>query len=190
MTTEEICGKISAHLVEGMMFHYQMADYYLFLGLEGYSMCHKYHYISETLSRMCFHDKYLKTFNKLIKDDIVDSSKIVIPINWKGMSRLDIDSATKRNAVKTGITDWWKWENDTIQLYFDLCKEADAKLCDTVHDLACGVQEELYAIEQKYMALTAVNFDMLYILKDQKHTRSKYEEKMTCMNDIFESWCL
>lgn len=175
MTTEEIIGKISAHMVEGMMFHEAMADYYEFLGLEGYSKCHKHHYIAETISRICLHERYLKTFNKLIKDDIVDSSRVIIPINWDKMSRLDIDTATKRNAVKTGITEWWKWESETLKLYSELHKGAEYRLAGMIECLIDNVQKELYSIEQKYMDLSATNYDIYHIIKDQKHMVSKYE---------------
>ncbi len=35
MTIEEIFSEISKHMIEGIMIHAQMADYYNFLGLKG-----------------------------------------------------------------------------------------------------------------------------------------------------------
>ena len=48
MTTGEIFSKIAAHMIEGLMFHQQMANYYEFLGLEGYAQCHGYRYMEES----------------------------------------------------------------------------------------------------------------------------------------------
>ena len=46
MTIEEIFGRISQHMIRGMMTHDQLASYYDFLGLRGYKRCHEYHYFS------------------------------------------------------------------------------------------------------------------------------------------------
>lgn len=36
MTVDEIFSQIAGHMVEGLMTHAQLADYYNFLGLRGY----------------------------------------------------------------------------------------------------------------------------------------------------------
>ena len=47
MTIDEIFSQLGAHMVEGLMIHSQMSDYFGFLGLKGYQECHKYHYFEE-----------------------------------------------------------------------------------------------------------------------------------------------
>ena len=49
MTYEEIFSNISAHMIKGIMFHAQMADYFDFLGLKGYKRLHEYHYFDESI---------------------------------------------------------------------------------------------------------------------------------------------
>ena len=48
MELKEIYSKISEHMINGMMLHDQMANYYDFLGLKGYKRCHEYHFMKET----------------------------------------------------------------------------------------------------------------------------------------------
>ena len=44
MAIEEIFSQISAHFVNGIAMHNDMASLFLFLNLEGYHKCQEYHY--------------------------------------------------------------------------------------------------------------------------------------------------
>ena len=177
MTVSEIFGKISAHMVEGMMFHEQMADYYDFLGFEGYSCCHKWHYICETMSRSCVHEFYIEHYNKLLMDGKVDSGSI-IPTNWNNVSRFDVDISVRKNAVKAGITEWLSWERKTHDLYLSMHKELmtlnESTAAHKVADLIADVEDEIHAAEKKFLELSAVGYDMTYILDQQRHIIEKY----------------
>ena len=48
MTVDEIFNKIAQHMVEGLMVHTQMSDYFNFLSLDGYHKCHEYHFLEES----------------------------------------------------------------------------------------------------------------------------------------------
>ena len=48
MELKEIYSNIVSHMIKGMMIHAQLADYYDFLGLQGYKRCHEYHYMKES----------------------------------------------------------------------------------------------------------------------------------------------
>ena len=39
---------ISNHMIEGTMVHFQLSQYFGFLGMKGYEKCHKYHYLIES----------------------------------------------------------------------------------------------------------------------------------------------
>ena len=39
-----------SHLLKGLMFHEELANYFAFLSLEGYSCCHEYRYEDESRS--------------------------------------------------------------------------------------------------------------------------------------------
>lgn len=180
MTIAEIFGNISAHMVEGMMFHEQMADYYDFLGLDGYSCCHKWHYICETMSRSSIHEFYISQYNKLIFDSKVDAGSI-IPPNWSGVSRFDVDNNVKKNAVKGGVSEWLSWERKTLDLYFRMHTELMAInepiAAHRVSELITDVNCEIRHAEHKALELATINYDMNYILNEQRHIEEKYKCK-------------
>ena len=66
MTIEEIYGRISKHMILGMMIHDQLANYYDFLGLKGYKRCHEYHFLSETCAYRGLNRYFINHHNKLI----------------------------------------------------------------------------------------------------------------------------
>ena len=45
MTNEEIFNKLASHMIEGIMIHDEMSRAYSFLGLEGFKLCHEYHFL-------------------------------------------------------------------------------------------------------------------------------------------------
>ena len=47
MTIENIFNKLANHMIEGIMYHDEMAEAYNFLGLHGYAKCHDYHHFTE-----------------------------------------------------------------------------------------------------------------------------------------------
>lgn len=102
MAIEDIYSRITQHMIRGMMIHEQLANYYDFLGLYGYSKCHEYHYLEETKSFRDVNKFFIKVFNKLIPELPVDSSSI-IPPTWFQYTRQDVDNETKKRAVQNGL---------------------------------------------------------------------------------------
>ena len=68
MTTADIFSQVAQRMIEGLMTHSQLADYFGFLGLEGYQKCHVYHYFDENKNYKCVANYYLKHYNKLLLD--------------------------------------------------------------------------------------------------------------------------
>jgi len=54
-------------MVEGIMYHDDMAKAYDFLGLSGFARCHDYHHICETKNYRKLSHYYATHFHKLIK---------------------------------------------------------------------------------------------------------------------------
>ena len=77
MTVEEIFSELSAHMIQGLMVHDQMAAYYSFLTLKGYCRCHAYHYLKESDNYMKLNHYYHKHHDKLIKEKAVTDPKII-----------------------------------------------------------------------------------------------------------------
>ena len=72
MGVEDIFSQLVEHMIQGIMIHSQMADYYNFLGLKGYAKCHEYHFFSENIGFRRLSWYYLKHHNKLILESIVN----------------------------------------------------------------------------------------------------------------------
>lgn len=181
MTIEEIFGKIASHMVEGLMLHEQMCNYYEFLSLDGYKCCHKYHYLCETLSHREIQSFYMNKYNKLIPESPVDSSS-AIPASWYKYTRQEVDIQTKRAVIKSGLEKWLKWEKDTSELYSNLCAELEAlheyASADKVRELINNADDEIRHAEKKHLILGSVDYNMIYIMQEQWHLKEKYIKKM------------
>ena len=102
MTAEEVFSQVSKHMIEGIMIHSQMADYYNFLGLKGYAKCHEYHFISENCNFRKLSMYYIKHFNKLLPE-LPNDNPNVIPSAWFKYLRQDVDANTRKTAIQGGI---------------------------------------------------------------------------------------
>lgn len=122
MTVEEVFKKIGTRLVQGMMIHDEFANYYDFLALKGYVMCHEYHYKKESCYYRKINHYFITHYGKLIPKEKIDG-KDIIPASWFNHKREDVDSNLKRESVKMGIETWVAWETETKKLYEDMYKE-------------------------------------------------------------------
>lgn len=181
MEIREIYSKIAEHMINGMMFHEQMANYYDFLGLQGYKRCHEYHYLAETCAYRGVCRYFINHHNMLIPESRFDNES-VIPDSWYNHVRSDVDVSTKKNAVKTGLTKWVEWERKTKHLYEEMYKEAmeigevasACKIKELIHDVDC----ELKKAERYWLNKEAINYDIGAIIAEQKHKHDKYKRKM------------
>ena len=73
MTYEEIFSNISAHMIKGIMFHAQMADYFDFLGLKGYKRLHEYHYFDESIMFRKLSRYYINNCSRLIDEQAAEN---------------------------------------------------------------------------------------------------------------------
>ena len=121
MTLEEIYRDLSAHMIKGLMVHDELANYYGFLGLDGYRCCHEYHYMAENCGYKKLNKYFIHHHNKLIPYKDIDNPN-VIPDSWYRYAREDVDNATKENAIKRGLSIWLEWEKETKRLYQNMYK--------------------------------------------------------------------
>ena len=170
MTCEEIFSDLTNHMLEGLMIHEQFIDYYDFLGLPGYSKCHKQHFNSENKAYRKINHYYITTKNKLLPKSQFPQPE-VIPASWRQYTRQDVDAKTKQNAVKSGLEKWVKWETDTLEFYLTIHKQlmdinevADA---EQVKYLILDVQEELQTATQYHLNKIATGYDMVDIIEEQ-----------------------
>ena len=181
MTLEDVFARLSSHLIEGLMFHDQLSDYFGFLSLRGYETCHKYHYLSESLSYKNTNSYYLRYYNKLIREEKPNNPS-VIPQSWYKFTRQDVDITTKKNAIQAGFVKWVTWERDTKSLYEALYTELvnlgniDASLF--VADLIRDVSEELVEAEQYLTDLETDGYNISDIIIRQSELAHRYNKKI------------
>ena len=110
----------------------------------------------------------------------------VIPQNWYKYTRYDVDSNTKRQAVKDGFKKWLDYEKETKQFLVEMAKyleqmgerEASRKLDYLIDD----VEKEIEHAERKMISLENTNYDINYILQEQEPLKAKYAEKIRKLN--------
>lgn len=184
MTVEEIFGKISEHMIQGMMLHEQMCSYYDFLSLHGYKRCHEYHYFCETAEHRKIQRFFINRYNKLIPTSDIENHS-VIPSSWYKYDRQSVDTSTKRNAIKTGFSVWISWETETrdlyTQLYEELEKSGEISAAEKVCDLIKKVDMEIKKAERKILDLESVGYDMVMIVESQHKIHEKYRRKLKKM---------
>lgn len=181
MTAEEIFSQIAQHMVEGLMIHSQMTDYYNFLGFEGYKACHNYHYHSENNNHRQLSCYYLKHYNKIIKELPV-SNPHIIPETWYQYTRQAVSNETKKESLKQGFNEWIKWERDTKkfyeQMYQNLISIGEIASAIEVKKYIEDVDYELAGAEQKLLELSSIDYDLPTIMSKQSDLAKKYCKKL------------
>ena len=184
MTVEEIYAELAEHMLQGMMTHEQFANYYQFLGLDGYSKCHEYHFYEESCNYRELCSYYISRENKLIPE-INFTNVSVIPSNWHRYSRQEVDNGTRRSAVKDGLEKWVQWEFSTKKLYEAKFKElydmGEISHAMKIKALIKDVDKELENANHYLLCKQIADFDISTILSEQKEKKEKYENKIRCM---------
>ena len=185
MTIEEIFSQIAAHMVEGLMMHSQMSDYFGFLGLKGYQECHKYHYFEENCNYRKISNYYLCHYNKLILEGSAKNPNI-IPESWYKYTRQDVNTPTRKSSIQTGFEKWIKWERDTKKLYEKFYQELMI-----LNEVASAIELKKYIVDvdyelaeaiQKELELKAIDYDMSLIVDLQKEKYEEYADKIKEVN--------
>lgn len=184
MPIEEICKLVAQRLLQGCMNHQQFINYYDFLGLDGFKMCHQYHFLEEIISYREFISYYIEHENKLIPDYSPGSltSFSIIPNNWFDYNRGDVDINTRRNAVKNGVQKYLRWENQTEKFLEDMYSQAVQQgfiaISLQIKKHICTVQEEIKKANRMWLELKATDYDLPTIVSRQKHLSKKYKKKL------------
>ena len=181
MTVEEIYSKVACHMVKGMMIHSRLADYYQFINLDGYACCHDYHFLIESKAYRKLSAWYMKNHNKLIEEKAIEIPTVV-PESWYSYTKQDIDGATVKSAVKSGLEMWVAWEKETKELYEGLYKELldIGEISDTIilKELVSDVTCELAKAEKYKLNKEFTNYDIGSILSEQDKKKEKYKHKI------------
>lgn len=177
---KEIFEKIVSRQVTALMFHDNMADLYDFLGLVGFKRMHEYQYLSESIEMRGIKRYFINHHNMLLEEPHITQEN-VIPTDWIGHTRNDVNVQTRRQYVEKSVEDYCEWEKDT-----KCCLEECAKnLLDMgaiadfnkVQELIKDVDKELKKAERLYIKLCSVDFDPVYTMEIQPEIHEKYKAK-------------
>lgn len=181
MTVNEIFTQLDSHMVEGLMFHAQLSDYFCFLGLTGYQICQLYHYYEENSNYRKLSDYCLKHCDKLITQQSIPNPR-VIPESWYQYSRKDVNTSTRKNSIQTGYEKWIQWEADTKKLYEklyqDLISLDEISIAEEVAKYIRDVDEEHAKAYQKHLELKAIDYNISDIINEQEQIEKKYRKKI------------
>lgn len=181
MTVEEIFNKLASHMVEGFMYHDEMAKAYDFLGLYGYAYCHFFHYAEESKNYQNLIHYFSTHYYKLLKIENLNQPEI-IPNNWYKYTTIVVDAGTKKSSIKDLINRWINWEQSTKKLYEELrqelinIKEISAALY--IDNFILDVTKELRHAERQLIKLETINYDMTKIIEWQDEMKEKYKKKL------------
>lgn len=176
----DIYSAINSRQIKALMFHDQMADYFRFIGLEGFSWMHEYQHLAESMERRKVKQYYLKHHNKLLSDDEVDPVD-VIPNGWYQYTRMDVTPQVRQQAIQKAMTEYRDWEAGTKE-FLQHCAAylmGWRKIADfeQVEELIEDVDEELRCLDSLCLKLKAVDYDPVYIIEMQREYCDKYKRK-------------
>lgn len=181
MLIEEIFSHLLSHMIKGLMIHDQLASAFGFLNLRGYSKCHEYHYFEESCSYRELQNYYLNRYHKLIGEEKIDNPTI-IPSTWFKYMKEDVDTNTKRSAIKDLMKKWIEWEKETQTLlqqsYKELFNNGEVGAAIIIGELITDNGEELASAQEKQINFEMTNYDLVAIIDEQEHYYSLYTTKI------------
>ena len=181
MSVNDIFSKVFTHMIEGTMFHNQMYECYLFLGLKGYAACHKYHYISESIGYCNLRRYFVEKYNDL-GFCAAPNSKSIIPDSWYRTSNNDISHQTRKQALMAAFQEWIKWEEATVTLYTSCYKDleelGEISAAECIKDYLLDADEELTYAKDEMLKKSAMDFDIVSILEEQDTYERQYSKKL------------
>lgn len=181
MSASDIFSNLSQHMVQGIMFHEDMVDYYNFLNLPGYAACHCWHAKCEAKSRRELREWYIRHCGKLVPYH-TNTAEAYIPANWYNYSQADVSSSDIQKAVKDGLEKWVEWETQTKTLYENaysiLMQEGHVAAACFVKELVLDVSEELATAKRYLLNKKACGYDIGAILSEQDKDKSLFQGRM------------
>jgi len=181
MTVNEIFSQISQHMVEGLMFHSQLSDFFNFLGLKGFSECHKYHYFCENKDYKDLSEYFMLHYNKIVAEGAFKNPN-VIPKDWLNYTQQQVDAANKPSFIKAGLEHWISWEEQTKQLYeqmyLSLWQVGEIAAALAFMKYVTSVDEELAGARNHLLYYSSMDFDMSQIMSEQEELYKDYKKKL------------
>lgn len=188
--TEELYDLINERMCMALEFHSQLADYFCFLGLQGFKRMAEYQFMKECAGKRKMHRRYIDTHHRILPVRQIEMVQL-IPKEWTRYTTEDIDDSVIPRFVKAILKEWYEWEQETKELYEDICDQfqemgmhAD---CEYVKDLIANGEKECKKIMRLYEKLNGTGYDagQIHQMQDKYHEKykKKYEDHFTMKNN-------
>ena len=183
---EEVYIEIDEHMQKALALHEQLADYFCFLGLQGFKRKLEYQYMCEVAEKRKLHHKYTNIHHKIIQFKQAELPHI-IPSDWRRYTTNDVNDNVLPRYVKSAMQTYKEWEEKTKQLYEDLWQEcisygmtADAEY---ISDLVSDVTKEIKKVNRMCEQLNGTGYEAtsIHTMQDKIHEKykKKYEDEYT-----------
>lgn len=187
---EELYDMINERMCMAMEFHSQLADYFCFLGLQGFKRMSEYQFMKECEAKRKMHRRYIDHHHRILPVRQVEMVQL-IPSEWSRYTTEDIDDSVIPRFVKAILKEWYEWEKETKEIYEEICdqfqglgKHAD---CEFVKDLITDAEKECKKIMRLYEKLNGTGYDagQIHQMQDKYHEKykKKYEDHFTMKNN-------
>lgn len=153
MTLYEIWNKICSHQVTGLMYHFQFADMFYFLGLENLGKDQECHYREESDALRKNHCFVMKHHSKILTQKHAEGVDL-IPNAWSKYTMSDVDKNTRKSQVASIFESWMAWEMQTKEFYTEMFYRAQE--LHAVAD-ACRIKEMILDVDEELSYICKCN---------------------------------
>lgn len=179
-SAEQIYSELDEHMKKALCFHEQLADYFCFLGLQGFKRKLEYQYMCEVAEERKLHHKYINIHKKLIPVHQIEVIQF-IPREWSKYTTEDVNDNVLPKFVKSAIEQYKEWEEETKELYEEMWQKcisiglvADAEYISTLVE---DVTKELKKINRMHEQLNGTGYNAVSIHNMQDKYHEKYKKK-------------
>lgn len=187
---EDVYLKVDERMCKALNFHEQLADYFCFLGLQGFKRMCEYQYMKECAEKRKVHKRYIDMHHKILPT-VGCTGMNIIPKEWERHTTHDIDDSVIPKYTKTALKTYYDWEVETKEIYKELCNKllqmGEHSDYEFLKELVLDVEKEIKKIMRLYENLNGTGYDVNAIqsMQDKYHEKykKKYNDRFTTKNN-------
>lgn len=176
----EVLTAVATDITECMMRHMQFADMMDFLGCRGFKRLGEYHFYKDGIELRKMHRYAINHCNKFIVEKDIASPK-VIPVSWEGVTRQQVDENTRQKNIRQLFMTWLEYEKalrvKLCKHYRELLDSNNFHAAEKVMNLIDDNEMTIKKLERMILEYSAVDWNMLYIMQQQKKMHDHYKKK-------------
>jgi len=169
--------QINNRLNIATQLHNELSSLFAFLGLDGFSMLHKYREITERHTQTRLKNYIVSAHGEALIDNHEPNSNILIPL-LKGKKRFELQAGEQREIIKEAWNVYREWEKSTLEEYENIaCELFDAcsvSAYNFISPIITDVSEELQKINDIMVGYELIDWDMPQIKAEQDTLKERY----------------